>query len=379
MTVKTKNPFRFGQLVRGEDFCNRLDELEEIKRNITNGYSSWIYSPRRFGKTSLILKAFEELAGIKTIYIDLYNVQSLSALVEKYSQSVLKELFDWKSGIKNIGKKMSVFFKGITPKISFDAQGNPSVSLEPQVIEDKGDIENILEIPEKIANEKKYQVCIAFDEFQEVNRIEPFLINWMRSAFQRHRSVSYVFLGSKQSLMETIFADSNSPFYEFGIKVPIHEISPQDWEGFIKNKFKCTGLEITGETIAAIIDKAGGHPHFTQYFASVVWEFLVEGFDQGEAGFTTAWMDRIVDGQSVIFQNLFDQLNQNQRKVLMALASLKKDEQLFSQSYRKKHRLPATSTLSVTLNALIKKDLANKSNGSYSVLNPVLKEWLLRL
>ena len=86
-----KNPFRFGQLVKGEHFCNRLNELKEIKKALNNGYSFWIYSPRRFGKTSLLLRAFEELSGIKTVYLDLYNVQSLSAFAEKYSQVVLKE------------------------------------------------------------------------------------------------------------------------------------------------------------------------------------------------------------------------------------------------------------------------------------------------
>jgi hypothetical protein len=65
-----KNPFRFGQLVRGENFCNRLTEIKEIKKTITNGYSPWIYSPRRFGKTSLISKVFEQLPDIKTVYIE---------------------------------------------------------------------------------------------------------------------------------------------------------------------------------------------------------------------------------------------------------------------------------------------------------------------
>jgi hypothetical protein len=33
-----KNPFRFGQLVTGVHFCNRLTELKEMKKAIINGY-----------------------------------------------------------------------------------------------------------------------------------------------------------------------------------------------------------------------------------------------------------------------------------------------------------------------------------------------------
>ncbi|MCP5052655.1 MAG: ATP-binding protein [bacterium] len=374
-----KNPFRFGQLVSGDDFCNRQEELKEIKRAITNNYSFWIYSPRRFGKTSLILRAFEELPQIKTVTIDLYNIETLDAFAQKYSQEVLRELFDWKSGIKNIGKKLSGFFKRVTPKVSFDVQGNPSVSFEPQVIEDRMDIENILDIPEKIMAHQKGHVCIAFDEFQEIKRIKPFLINWMRSSFQTHKHVSYVFLGSKQSLMETIFTDSNSPFYEFGFKIPIREISPGDWRIFIKGKFEQTGMEINEAVIDAITRKSGGHPHFTQYFASVVWEFVREGFDPEDPEFVSTWMNRIIAGQSIIFQNQFDQLNQNQRKTLRAIALLEKGEQLFSADIRRRYRLSASSTLTVTVNSLLKKDLIQKNNGHYAILNPVLKEWLIKL
>lgn len=374
-----RNPFRFGQWVKGEDFCNRVRELKEIKKAITNDYSFWIYSPRRYGKTSLILKAFEELNGTKSVYIDLYNIQTLNDFAEKYSQVVLKNLFDWKKGIKSIGKKISGFFKSIIPKISFDALGNPSITFEPQVIEKKSDIEYILDIPEKIAVEQNRQVCIAFDEFQEVNRIEPFLINWMRSSFQGHQHVSYVFLGSKQSLMETIFSDANSPFYEFGLKIPIGDISRDDWMLFIKEKFEKTGLEIKTHTIDAIINKSGGHPHFTQYFASVVWELILEGFDEDNDDFTATWMNRIIAGQSIIFRNLFDQLNKNQRKTLLAVAALKPGELLFSEACRKKYGLPASSTLTAGVNTLLKKELIFKDNGSYSIANPVMEEWLKQM
>ncbi len=374
-----KNPFRFGQLVKGEDFCNRQAELHEIKTAIHNNYSFWIYSPRRFGKTSLLLKALAEFPEIKTVYIDLYNVESLSAFAEKYSQAVIRELFDWKSGIKNIGKKLSGFFKHIVPQISFDAAGNPSIAFEAGVREDKIDIENILDIPEQIATEQKIHVCIAFDEFQEVQRISPFLVNWMRASFQTHQQISYIFLGSKQSLMETLFADANSPFYEFGFKMTIKEISRPDWQIFIKEKFAKTGLHIPAQTITAILDKSGGHPHFTQYFASVAWDFIRAGDEPEAPGFTDVWMTHILRAQSNVFQNLFDPLNKNQRKTLQAIAALQPGEQLFSEKYRIRHRLPVSSTLTATINSLQKNNFLQKQEDGYSISNPIFKEWLLQM
>jgi len=375
-----KNPFRYGQIVDKENFCNREQELKDIKRAIENGYSFWIYSPRRFGKTSLINRAFSETKNIKTLYLDLYNIQSLEDFADKYSKLIIKNLFDWKMDVDALGKKLKHYFKNISPSISFDTSGMPSFSLGSNSIGDQKDIEVILDIPERIAVSKNIQICIAFDEFQEINRIEPFIINWMRSLFQSHKNVSYVFLGSKQSLMEKIFADSNSPFYEFGFKLPIYEISEKDWKVFIKDKFNKSGIDIFENTISAILQKSNNHPHFTQYFSSVVWELLYEGVNQNDNDFNDLWMKKIIEGQTIIFQGIYDQLNQKQRKVLITIAKIHTDDQLFSSDYIRKNNLPTSSSISTILKSLTKNGYIYKSKESkYRITNPVFKEWLLKL
>ena len=375
-----ENPFKYGKVVSGENFCNREKELKEINRAIVNGYSFWMYSPRRFGKSSLILKAFDELddKNIITIYFDMYKLETLDDFAREYSALLAKELFDWKIGIKKLTQKIGKLFHNLYPKISFDSYGNPSVSLEIQKIEDHTDIETILNIPDKVAEKKDIQICIAFDEFQEVQRIKPFLINWMRSLFQFHKKVSYIFLGSKQSLMEYIFKDMNSPFYEFGFTMPINPISKVDLSKYIKKQFRKTKLKISNATIAQILERSRSHPHFTQYFASVIWELILEGFDDKDPDFNTLWMKRIIDSQSFIFLNIYDQLSLNQRKTLIAISNLK-DEKLFSGEYRTKYNLPETSSLTSTINSLIKKNLIQKQNGSYEVINPVFEEWVRTL
>ncbi len=375
-----ENPFKYGEVVSGENFCNRKKELKEINRAIVNGYSFWMYSPRRFGKSSLILKAFDGLddKNIITIYFDMYKLETLDDFAREYSALLAKELFDWKIGIKKLTQKIGKLFHNLYPKISFDSYGNPSVSLEIQKIEDHTDIETILNIPDKIAEKNDIKICIAFDEFQEIQRIKPFLINWMRSLFQFHKKVSYIFLGSKQSLMEYIFTDMNSPFYEFGFKMPINPISNDDLTSFIKKQFRKTKLNICNETISDILNRSRSHPHFTQYFAAVVWEMILEGFDDKNPDFNTLWMKRIIDSQSFIFQNIYDQLNLNQRKTLIAISNLK-DEKLFSGEYRKRFDLPETSSLTSTINSLIKKNLIQKVSGGYEIINPVFEEWIRNL
>lgn len=374
-----KNPFRYGEVVGGENFCNRKEELKVIREAIKNRYSFWLYSPRRFGKTSLILKAFKENKAVKTIYFDLYNVQTVDDFARKYAHALSLNLFNWKEDVKSLTHKLGQYFQNLFPVVSFDSSGNPTFSLEARSIENQQEVETILNITEKFAIKNKIQICIAFDEFQEIYRINPFLINWMRSAFQLQKNVSYVFLGSRFSLMKSIFSDTNSPFYEFGFKLPINAISKEDLSQYIKDRFIATGHSISDKNIDTLLEITSCHPHFTQYFASVVWELIYEGADQNKPDFTNIWINRIIKSQSIIFQNIFDQLNNNQRNVLKAIAFSKENLEIFSTTSRETFSFPASSTLDTTIKSLIQKDLIYKTEKSYNIYNPIFKEWIIQI
>ena len=103
---KNKNPFVFGKIVDKESFCNRKQELIDLKQHINNNYSVWLFAPRRYGKSSLVKRAFKEVEGTKTIYFDLYNIESVDDFSRKYSNILAKELFDWKDEIKIISKNI---------------------------------------------------------------------------------------------------------------------------------------------------------------------------------------------------------------------------------------------------------------------------------
>ncbi len=287
------------------------------KQFITDGYSVWLYSPRRYGKSSLIHKVFNELTNIKLIYFDLYNVFSTDNFCRKYSKLLAKE------------------------------------KLQP--------------------------ICIAFDEFQEIERIDPFMINWMRSVFQTQENVSYIFLGSKQSLMRNIFSSVNSPFYEFAVKMDIKPISYNDLFEFIKSKFGQQKMPILDKNIDDILQVSECHPHFTQYFASVVFDMIRSGENQDVDNFKNMWLNKIIDSQSVIFQHIFDQLKNNQRRILSLIAIPDDRAELFSEETRNKYQLPASSSINTILKALMKKDLIHKADNLYKVDNPVFKAWLRQI
>jgi len=378
MKQQSINPFQYGVVIDDRAFCNRKEEISYLKNQIKNGYSTWLFSPRRFGKTSLIEKVFRELGDTRCIYVDLYNIKSKDDFCRKYSKVIAEELFNWKDDIKRLTKNLSHAFNQLSPTVSFDESGVPGFSLNVHKVEKQEDIETILEVPYKVSLKSSKRICIAFDEFQEINRIDPFLLNWMRSSFQRHGDISYIFLGSKQSMMEDIFSSIKSPFYEFAAKMNLATIPKDELFAFVEENFRKSNLPIEKQTIDKILDKSECQPHFTQYFASIVFDLINSGRDQNDENFQDFWMKKIIIPQADVFHDIYDQITNSQRVTLQAIARL--DESgIYSEETRTQYGLPVSSSLSEVLKALQKRGLIYKIDDKYKITNPIFKVWLLGL
>jgi hypothetical protein len=367
-----KNPFIFGRIVKGEQFCNRVKEMEELGNYIQNQTSVWLYSPRRYGKTSLILKTFAQQQNVKTIYFDLFNIRSSSEFAEKYINVLSHELMNWNSGLKSIMRVLTKALNNISPTFTFDAMGNATIGIDSRQERMQDNLSFILDLPEKIKYHKP--VCIAFDEFQEIIRIDPFLVNIMRSVFQNQQNVSYIFSGSKESLMEGIFSDMKSPFYQFGIRMNLSVILQKELNDYILLMFNQTGLTINDDIITGILEISGNHPHYTQFIASVAWDLIFQDNEQ-DNNFLQKCFNRILEGQSESFYFLYEQLNNNQRKILFAL-SQEQNLNIYAEEIRQKYKLPPSSTITTAVNALVKKSVILKNNGSFQFENPIFKLWI---
>ena len=369
------NPFQFGKVVRDKQFCNRQRELRDLISAIKSGNSLWLYSPRRFGKTSLVVNAFSSIEDVKTVYFDLFNVRDNREFATKYLNILTRELFTWKHGVTSILKKLSAYLKNVTPTVSLDAMGNPSIGIDIKPKELQQTIELILELPQKLNYPKS--ICIAFDEFQEVERLDPFLKNIMRSVFQHQQNVSYIFLGSKESLMNAIFSNAKSPFFQFGDKMNLDPISGSDLTSYIKLMFNETGLPIQQSTIENILQLSECHPHYTQYTAYVAWDLVYQDIPLND-DFKDVWLSRIIESQSDAFRTIYEQLNANQRKVVYALSDLD-GQSILSNDTMIKYNLPPKSTINTALNSLLQKTLILRSRGFYKFENPIFKIWINRL
>ena len=84
------NPFYYGGVVTGENFTDRVAEIERLTTELCGGHNIFLISPRRYGQTSLIISALEliKIKGLFGFYMDLNKVASVREFLDAYVKGI---------------------------------------------------------------------------------------------------------------------------------------------------------------------------------------------------------------------------------------------------------------------------------------------------
>jgi len=163
-------PFIFGKIASGKEFTDREKEIQHLQQNFLAGTNTILISPRRWGKSSLVKKAGDELEkgkrGIKVVHIDMFNIRTEEDFYQVFSEKIIKAV----SGkLEDLVANSKKFLKQWLPKISFSPNSMQEVSFGLNWADVKQHPDEILNLPEEIAREKGYRIVICIDEFQNIS------------------------------------------------------------------------------------------------------------------------------------------------------------------------------------------------------------------
>ena len=375
------NPFTFGDLALDDAFIDREDELRELTSDMLNGQNVLVYAPRRYGKSSLVLRAAQEAMAQKALvgYCDLMKTPTK----ERFAAGLAKSIYtDLASPAERAFERAAELFRGlrVQPTMEVDpSDGSLRFSFHAgRRKEDIDDtIDRLLELLGVLAVERKRRVVVIFDEYQEILTLDRQLPNRMRAVFQAQPGVSHVYLGSKRHILERIFNDRNEPFWRSAKQLEIGMIPPARFANFIRERFADTGKGMTDEGLIDLLEATGGHPYGTQELAYFVWELVAAG---GEATVDVVdeALGRVIRSEHNHFAQLWDDAPHAQRLVMIALAG-EPTRSPYASDYHERQEVPASPTLQTALAALMKKEIVGRNaDGEYAVIEPFLGEWLRR-
>lgn len=371
------NPFRFGAVVTGSDFADRRREATELERELREGQHVFLLSPRRYGKTSLILTLLDRLRsqGMLVAYVDLFRTTTAVQLLELMAQTILRAAEARPDKLLRLAMEL---LGRLRPQVGTDSAGRPTLSLDIGSSPRSGLAlqEEVLSLPDRLATKRKRRLILALDEFQEMQRFPgSSLEKAMRSHFQQHRHVSYLFAGSRQSALQDMVTRERSPFYKFGRFMHLGPIPANEFGPFLAARFRRGRLRVSAEVLDAILAAADDVPYNVQRLCHQVWALCAGRADRITEADIGKAMLMIVNQEAPYFSAVWDQLSLHQRQVLQAIAR-SGGRNVFASEFLTVHRLGSHSSVQTSLRQLLKEQVLLKVDGEHRIADPFFREWI---
>jgi AAA+ ATPase superfamily predicted ATPase len=335
-------------------------------------------SPRRYGKSSLIINILKKLENnnIHTIYIDFYKATSLNGLLELYSREIALAL---ENKIEKAMHFIKEIIPALRPKITVNGEGKATLGIE--YINTERDVIKLLnevyDLPQRLAERKNKNFVIAFDEFQEIVNFNGGSIEKaMRASFQHHNNVGYLFAGSRKHLISDMVHDRKRPFYKIGKVINLGKIPADKFKKFLAGKFKKTGFRIESGVVDIILELTENYPYNAQFLCHELWDMKLNEKEIGIADVEIG-LDNILTEETPFFANMWEELPLHQRNVLQAIAVFG-GEKIFSKEYIAENNIGPGSTLQTSIKLLLKKEIIDKINKAYGINDVFFKEWIKR-
>jgi hypothetical protein len=372
------NPFRYGGVVGRDAFCNRSRELNDLRRAMQQGERLFVYSERRLGKTSLVRLALEELPkpDVVPVYVDLWPTDGAASFIG-VTAAALTAAFE--SSAERMLKLASAFFKRLVPVLTVDDEGHPQIRFETQEVkEERLPLEDVLTAPARIASRRKRRTVLVFDEFQRILEYPTDrVVRMLRSTIQDQPDVAYLFLGSRKHLIQGMVLDATSPLYRAGGHYPLGPIATREWIPFIRERFERSDKHISEPDIRSLCTHTGGHPFYTQHLCHAAWEICAPN-DSVTAQTIASAIDLLLDRETYAYSALWESLTPTQRRTLVGLASEPLGAEMYGARFVREYHLRSASAVQSAVAALLKRDLIDRENGSFLILDRFFRLWIRR-
>lgn len=371
-----KSPFQYGTLVDRESFVNRVEERKQLKELLGSGINVMLISPRRWGKSSLVKVAMDELVAedkhIRVCYIDAFSIKTEAEFYRTFAREVITCAA---STLEKRLEDVKLFLKALSPSITLKSDASDSMSFDLKFELQERDVMEILELPEKIASAKGIRLIVCIDEFQQLASLPDYksMEGKMRSVWQRQQQVSYCFYGSKRHMMLDIFNNSSNPFYRFGQVLFLQKIKKEEWIPFIVNAFSRTGKEISEAQAGYLCDVVKCHSWYLQQLCYFIWS--------GTSGKVTddtieLRIRQLIDTNMPMFMNDTENLTAAQTAMLRAVTD--GEYRFNSIPVMRKYELGSAQTITRNKRILTEKDFLEKEGDRYVFSDPVFELWFRR-
>ena len=364
-----RSPFRYEEPVAREDLVDRLDELEFLRDRALDGRNSRLEAPRRFGKTSLLRAALATVAddgavAIEVNFLGCVTAADVAQRIERaYAAQLDSRLRRWYDGL----------VRTLHPTL-VAAPAGVGVKAQP-----RGAVPGLLDrlaLPRRVMERSGRRCVIAFDEFQEVVRVDAALPGTFRAELEgQGEAAAYIFCGSHPGLMRDLFSDRRHAFFAQAAPLALGPLPADALADFVAGRF-AAGRREAGEALGPLLDAAAGHPQRAMLLAHHLYGRLGPG---GSAGIED-WLDALhgarIEARGEI-EVLWDSSTGLERRALKLIAD--RTVPLSGREADIRFGLSKGSSVQAAVDRLIAEGHLVRDAGTrtgWRVVDPFLESWL---
>lgn len=322
-----KELFPAGKPVAGKMFIGRRKLVDELDAVLAIGQSVVLIAPRRYGKTSIALEILADFRkkNYFVAEIDVFDISDKRHLAEKIIESCLNNN---PVSITRYWKKLKQGALNVLSMLQFkpsDDEMELVLQLGMPKIDEEKVLDEALDFPERFSARYKKTMILFIDEFQEIIKIGGTqLLKKMRSKFQRHSNVVYIFAGSQESLMKDLFQLKQHAFYRFGRLFEVGGIDNKDFTPYIIKSFEGVGMKIAIEHVERILSVTDGHPYYTQLMCQMIYiACLAQKKNDIDKGDIESAQTSVLDHELAYFDEIWKELGNKKfsRNIIINIAN----------------------------------------------------------
>jgi len=371
--------FIFDSILDEENICNLEKEKHKIMKGVDHGLKLLVYGKRNMGKTSLVKNVIakswlqRQPSGF-FMYVDLMGVKQLSQISERMTIA-FSEAYNDCFKMKSVFNNMLKIITGIKPSIELDEKGYPKLSFGIVGGEKIRPFTDILKQLDLIYA-SNIPIFLVLDEFQDIALIDEAEALFRNGLEHIDSRIPVVISGSKQHLLNRIFARPKAPFFNWGTHVYFESINYHDYWQYMDERFNQEGFRISFENAVYLQDKMSRMPEainrlcFALLFHDIPkGEITIENINLG--------LSKVVSDRRNEPEIYLSGFTASEQKVIVNLAKMEPVLHPQGKDFIKSINLTAPGVRKIMMK-LEDETVVYKEEAGYILADPLLKQHILR-